>query len=201
MDQEDLERVGRRYGCGHQVRRRSPNFPLLVEIPNQRTPAVSAQAITTRHYLALHSLEREEIGRTAMDIAQDQHFLLVLSALAGSRGSMSRCGRHVADVYLRFSSVIRRLRTGEYNVTLGRRPVSKIPCFLCVQELTQRTDKNRKPYFICDPCGVQIFIRGRQGIKNLSQLIATLKERDFPFREHAHTLYEIQAVLTEIRAA
>jgi DNA-directed RNA polymerase subunit RPC12/RpoP len=77
--------------------------------------------------------------------------------------------------------------------------VSKIPCFLCVQELTQRTDKNRKPYFICDPCGVQIFIRGRQGIKNLSQLIAALKERDFPFREHAHTLYEIQAVLTEIR--
>jgi chaperonin cofactor prefoldin len=77
--------------------------------------------------------------------------------------------------------------------------VSKIPCFLCVQELQQRTDKNRKPYFICDPCGVQIFIRGRQGIKNLAQLIATLRERDFPFREHAHTLYEIQAVLTEIR--
>lgn len=77
--------------------------------------------------------------------------------------------------------------------------MSKIPCFLCVQELTQRTDKNRKPYFICDPCGVQIFVRGRQGIKNLSELIATLNERDFAFREHMVTLYEIQAVLTEIR--
>jgi DNA-directed RNA polymerase subunit RPC12/RpoP len=77
--------------------------------------------------------------------------------------------------------------------------MSKIPCFLCVQELTQRTDKNRKPYFICDPCGVQIFVRGRQGIKNLSQLIATLKERDFAFREHLATLYEIQGILTEIR--
>jgi DNA-directed RNA polymerase subunit RPC12/RpoP len=75
----------------------------------------------------------------------------------------------------------------------------KIPCFLCSQELTQRTDKNRKPYFVCDPCGVQIFIRGRQGIKNLAQLIETLQERDFPFRQHAETLYEIQAVLTEIR--
>jgi chaperonin cofactor prefoldin len=75
----------------------------------------------------------------------------------------------------------------------------RIPCFLCSQELGQRKDKNQKPYFVCDPCGVQIFIRGRQGIKNLSQLIETLKERDFPFREHAHTLYEIQAVLTEIR--
>jgi len=77
--------------------------------------------------------------------------------------------------------------------------VSKIPCFLCTKELSQRQDKNRKPYFICDPCGVQIFIRGRQGAENLSQLIATLKERDFPFREHAQTLYQIQAVLTEIR--
>jgi DNA-directed RNA polymerase subunit RPC12/RpoP len=77
--------------------------------------------------------------------------------------------------------------------------MSKILCFLCVQELTQRTDKNRKPYFVCDPCGVQIFIRGRQGIKNLSELVATLKERDFAFRQHTDTLYEIQGVLTEIR--
>jgi DNA-directed RNA polymerase subunit RPC12/RpoP len=77
--------------------------------------------------------------------------------------------------------------------------VSKILCFLCVQELTQRTDKNRKPYFICDPCGVQIFIRGRQGIKNLSQLIETLKEKDFAFRENMATLYDIQGILTEIR--
>lgn len=75
----------------------------------------------------------------------------------------------------------------------------KIPCFLCSQELTQRKDKNEKPYFICDPCGVQIFVRGRQGVKNLAQLIEILKERDFPFREHAITLHRIQAVLTEIR--
>jgi hypothetical protein len=77
--------------------------------------------------------------------------------------------------------------------------MSKIPCFLCSQELGQRKDKNDKPYFICDPCGVQIFVRGRQGIANLSQLIETIKERDFPFREHAQTLWEIQAVLSEIR--
>lgn len=77
--------------------------------------------------------------------------------------------------------------------------MSNIPCFLCTEELAQRNDKNQKPYFICDSCGVQIFVRGRQGIKNLAQLIATLKERDFSFREHAQTLHEIQAVLTEIR--
>jgi DNA-directed RNA polymerase subunit RPC12/RpoP len=77
--------------------------------------------------------------------------------------------------------------------------VAKVPCFLCSNELRLRRDKHDKPYFICDPCGVQIFVRGRQGIENLSQLIDTLKERDFPFREHARVLNEIQAVLTEIR--
>lgn len=77
--------------------------------------------------------------------------------------------------------------------------MAKIPCFLCSQELPQRKDKNDKPYFICDPCGMQIFVRGRQGMENLTELIATLRQHDFPFREHARVLHEIQAVLTEIR--
>lgn len=77
--------------------------------------------------------------------------------------------------------------------------MAKIPCLLCSQELRQRKDKNDKPYFVCDPCGMQIFVRGRQGIENLAQLIKTLRERDFPFREHARVLHEIQAVLTEMR--
>jgi DNA-directed RNA polymerase subunit RPC12/RpoP len=77
--------------------------------------------------------------------------------------------------------------------------MAKIPCFLCSQELEQRKDKNEKPYFICDPCGIQIFVRGRQGILNLTELISTLRKHDFPFREHARVLHEIQAILTEIR--
>src|SRR2546421_6553528 len=77
--------------------------------------------------------------------------------------------------------------------------MAKMPCFLCSKELELRRDKHKKPYFVCDPCGVQIFVRGRQGIENLAQLIKTLRERDFPFREHARVLHEIQAVLTEIR--
>ena len=46
---------------------------------------------------------------------------------------------------------------------------------------------------------MQIFVRGRHGIENLAQLVETLRAREFPFREHARVLYEIQAVLTEIR--
>lgn len=46
---------------------------------------------------------------------------------------------------------------------------------------------------------MQIFVRGQQGIKNLAELIATLREHDFLFQEHAAMLFEIQALLTEIR--
>jgi DNA-directed RNA polymerase subunit RPC12/RpoP len=77
--------------------------------------------------------------------------------------------------------------------------MAEIRCFLCTQQLKQRKDKHDKPYFVCDVCGVQIFIRGRQGIKNLAQLITTPRDHDFPFQEHAGVLYEIQAVLTEVR--
>src|SRR5580704_4011619 len=74
-----------------------------------------------------------------------------------------------------------------------------LPCLLCGEYLDQRTAKNGKPYFVCDPCGMQIFIRRRQGIENLDQLMATLREHDLPFREHARVLYEIQSILGEIR--
>jgi len=77
--------------------------------------------------------------------------------------------------------------------------MSAIPCLLCGKRLNKRIDKNGKPYFVCDPCGVQMFIRRPQGIENLSELIQTLGKKDLPFREHALVLYEIQAILGEIR--
>ena len=46
---------------------------------------------------------------------------------------------------------------------------------------------------------MQIFIRRRTGIENLAELLRTLRGRDLPFREHARVLFEIQAVLIEIR--
>ena len=73
------------------------------------------------------------------------------------------------------------------------------PCFLCGANLDKRTDKNGKSYAICNPCGLQLFVRRQQGIDNLSELIRTLKNRDLPFRFHARVLFEIQAVLAEIR--
>ena len=77
--------------------------------------------------------------------------------------------------------------------------MSAIPCLLCGKRLGKRIDKNGKPYFVCDPCGVQLFIRRPQGIENLGELIQTLGKKDLPFRDHALVLYEIQAILGEIR--
>jgi hypothetical protein len=73
------------------------------------------------------------------------------------------------------------------------------PCFLCGKQLDRRVDKNGKFYLVCNPCGAQIFIRREQGMENLTDLIRAVKSRDLPFREHARVLYEIQAVLGEMR--
>ena len=78
--------------------------------------------------------------------------------------------------------------------------MTSVPCFLCGLKLDKRLDRHGKPYFVCNyPCGAQVFIRRQGGIENLSELVRTLKKRDLPLRHHAHVLFEIQAILAEIR--
>lgn len=76
--------------------------------------------------------------------------------------------------------------------------MADLPCFLCGKQLDQRTDKNNKPYFICNPCGMQVFIRRELGIQKLEGLIRNLKEGDLPLRAHTQVLYEVQAILSEM---
>jgi hypothetical protein len=73
-----------------------------------------------------------------------------------------------------------------------------LPCLLCGNQLDQRTDKNDKPYFICNPCGMQIFIRRELGRKKLEELIRNLKEGELPLKRHAEALYQVRAILSEI---
>ena len=73
-----------------------------------------------------------------------------------------------------------------------------LPCFLCGKELDLRTDKNNKRYAICNPCGMQVFVRRAQRLENLDRLIRVLKSRDLPLRAHAHTLFQIRAILEEL---
>ena len=76
--------------------------------------------------------------------------------------------------------------------------MSGLPCFLCGKQLDKRTDKNNKPYFICNPCGMQIFIRRELGIQKLEELIRNLEEGELALRKHTQVLYEVQAILSEI---
>lgn len=42
---------------------------------------------------------------------------------------------------------------------------------LCGRSLEQREDKKGKPYFVCDECGTQFFIRGIAGKERLATLL------------------------------
>jgi len=73
-----------------------------------------------------------------------------------------------------------------------------IPCILCTEKLDKRTDKNGKPYFVCNPCGVQLFVRREHGIALLDKLIRNCEKNEIPFRQRAEDIFKIQALLTEI---
>lgn len=63
------------------------------------------------------------------------------------------------------------------NVTLG--PLAQgsdtfkgkeFPCPLCGAGLPILKSKRNKPYFICNDCGMQIFVRGKKGISRLEEM-------------------------------
>jgi hypothetical protein len=43
-------------------------------------------------------------------------------------------------------------------------------CPTCSEPRELRTDKNGKPYLICNDCGTQLFVRGKTGIRRLEKL-------------------------------
>jgi transcription elongation factor Elf1 len=46
------------------------------------------------------------------------------------------------------------------------------PCCVCGEAREVGTTKKDKPYLICDPCGVQVFVRGKTGIRRFEELVA-----------------------------
>ncbi len=73
-----------------------------------------------------------------------------------------------------------------------------LPCLLCIAKLEKRTDKNGKPYFVCNPCGIQLFVRRPHGIKLLDKLLCDAARNEIPFKHRAEEVYKIQALLSEI---
>jgi DNA-directed RNA polymerase subunit RPC12/RpoP len=50
-------------------------------------------------------------------------------------------------------------------------PTKWFPCPVCLKPLDVRTSKRGKPYVICSPCGVQMFVRERAGIATFESLV------------------------------
>ena len=62
---------------------------------------------------------------------------------------------------------------GNVNVTLAGLAGKEFPCPLCGAGLPILYSKRRKPYFTCNLCGVQIFVRGKAGIARLNRMADT----------------------------
>ena|SRR5713101_5110939 len=73
-----------------------------------------------------------------------------------------------------------------------------LPCVLCLRKLEKRTTKNGKPYFVCDPCGIQLFVRRKRGIERLEEFFRNAEKAEIPFKQHAQNFYKMQAILKEI---
>jgi len=52
------------------------------------------------------------------------------------------------------------------------------PCPVCLKPLDVRMTKRKKPYVICSPCGVQMFIRERAGIEAFGKLVEQALKSD-----------------------
>src|SRR5579872_2144532 len=60
----------------------------------------------------------------------------------------------------------------DYNVNVTPYPErSFLPCILCSEKLRLRIAKTGKPYFVCESCGIQLFIRRNAGIEKLKQIL------------------------------
>jgi transcription elongation factor Elf1 len=61
-------------------------------------------------------------------------------------------------------------RKGKQNmsVTIGKR---MFPCPVCTDPREVRITKKDKPYITCDPCGIQVFVRGPAGIAAFNRLV------------------------------
>jgi ssDNA-binding Zn-finger/Zn-ribbon topoisomerase 1 len=62
-------------------------------------------------------------------------------------------------------------------VDLSLRPELKFPCPLCGKGLDVRQTKKKKPYVICDPCGVQLFV-SKAGMHVFEQLVSEAGQRN-----------------------
>ena len=52
------------------------------------------------------------------------------------------------------------------------------PCPVCADPREVRLTKKNKPYITCDPCGIQLFVRGPSGIATFNRLVDRANAED-----------------------
>ncbi len=52
------------------------------------------------------------------------------------------------------------------------------PCPVCMEPVDVRESKKKKPYVVCDGCGVQMFVRNRAGISAFNRLVERAEAED-----------------------
>ena len=62
--------------------------------------------------------------------------------------------------------------TLEISAELAGKP---FPCPVCKRPLPIQLSQKQKPYCTCNDCGVQLFLRGKTGIRRLRELLRTEK--------------------------
>lgn len=58
----------------------------------------------------------------------------------------------------------------------------RFPCPVCMDPRAVKLTKKNKPYITCDPCGIQVFIRGPAGIAEFNRLIEQGERDGLPAR-------------------
>ncbi len=51
-----------------------------------------------------------------------------------------------------------------------------LPCFLCGKTVRIKMSKTDRPYFICNVCGLQSFVRYKVGIQKFERLLQSLED-------------------------
>jgi predicted nucleic acid-binding Zn ribbon protein len=52
------------------------------------------------------------------------------------------------------------------------------PCPICASACPVKQTKKDKPYIICHPCGIQVFVRGPEGIAAFNRLVERADAED-----------------------
>ncbi|HJZ11511.1 MAG TPA: hypothetical protein VJ521_05145 [Acidobacteriota bacterium] len=75
------------------------------------------------------------------------------------------------------------------------------PCPVCMMPLPIELSQKQKPYCTCNHCGLQLFIRGKTGIRRLQELLQAEEALapETTINTHAVTLYNRLAELKQQR--